>query len=319
MFVDLPKYLRKRWRDLTGDNRTDGRSEISISWHACKITSAAIMVGITLFIAGFFAFPSSHVFFTFLQRYIFPGLNYVDRFAISTRFVSALQALGASLVGLKVVFTSTDIMLHRQPILTLYAYFGLSYFYYDVVVMFIGTYLEEKQEDPQRDLYYIWTKFFKKKKLIVFHHLLLPLVGFPAITIWRKQKGDFFLACVYLNEMSTPFLSFKAVLETFEMRKSILYVTNGVLLATMFLCCRVLVYPYMYWCYAHYANIPFLHTPFKIPLFCNSFCLLLFSVQLYWFLIIVRGVFRFFKPSPKLQQKPVSNVNGENGFHYKSD
>lgn len=105
----------------------------------------------------------------------------------------------------------------------------------------------------------------------------------------------------------------------FEMRKSILYVTNGVLLATMFLCCRVLVYPYMYWCYARYANIPFLHTPFKIPLFCNSFCLLLFSVQLYWFLIIVRGVLRFFKPSPKLQQKPVSNVNGENGFHYKSD
>lgn len=74
-------------------------------------------------------------------------------------------------------------MFCRQPILTLYAYFGLSYFYYDVVVMFIGTYLEEKQEDPQRDLYYIWTKFFKKKKLIVFHHLLLPLVGFPAITV----------------------------------------------------------------------------------------------------------------------------------------
>lgn len=112
---------------------------------------------------------------------------------------------------------------------------------------------------------------------------------------------------------------FHSLLFQFEMRKSILYVTNGVLLATMFLFCRVLVYPYMYWCYAQYANIPFLQTPLKVPLFCNSFCFLLFSVQLYWFLIIVRGVLRFFKSSPKLQQKPVSNVNGENGFLHKSD
>ena len=72
---------------------------------------------------------------------------------------------------------------YRQPILVLYACFGLSYFYYDVVVMFIGAYLEDKQEDPQRSLYYIWTKFYRKKKLIILHHILLPLVGFPALTV----------------------------------------------------------------------------------------------------------------------------------------
>ena len=31
--------------------------------------------------------------------------------------------------------------------------------------------------------------------------------------MWRRNKGDFFLACVYMNEMSTPFLSLKAILE----------------------------------------------------------------------------------------------------------
>lgn len=71
----------------------------------------------------------------------------------------------------------------RQPILVLYACFGLSYFYYDVVVMFIGAYLEDKQEDPQRSLHYIWTKFYRKKKLIILHHVLLPIVGFPALTV----------------------------------------------------------------------------------------------------------------------------------------
>ncbi|KAL9982099.1 hypothetical protein ACROYT_G010897 [Oculina patagonica] len=276
------------------------------------------MVGLYLFTAGFFAFPLSHILFTYLQKFIFPRLNYVDRFAISTRLVSSLQALAASIVGLKVVFTSADIMLHRQPILVLYGCFGLSYFYYDVVAMFIGAYLEDKQEDPERSLHYIWTKFYRKKKLIILHHFLLPIVGFPAITIWRKNKGDFFLACVYLNEMSTPFLSFKAVLEKLGKRKSALYVGNGVLLATMFLFCRVLIYPYMYWCYSKYANIPFLETPFKVPLFCNTFCFFLLSVQVYWFLVIMRGVLRFFQRPTNMPKTLISKVNGENGYLHKN-
>lgn len=38
-----------------------------------------------LFTAGFLFFPSSHILFTYLQKFIFPSLNFVDRFAISTR------------------------------------------------------------------------------------------------------------------------------------------------------------------------------------------------------------------------------------------
>lgn len=276
-----------------------------------------------LFTAGFLFFPSSHILFTYLQKFIFPSLNFVDRFAISTRFVSSLQASAATVVGLKCVFTSTDIMLDRQPILTQYACFGLSYFYYDVVVMFIGAYLEEQHKHPQREPQYsdVWAKLYNKKKLIIIHHILLPIFGFPAVTIWRKAKGDFFLACVYLNEMSTPFLSLKAILEKLEMRKSALYVTNGVILATVFLCCRVLIYPFMYWCYSNYANIPFHSTPFKVPVFCNTFCLLLFSLQVYWFLMIMRGVLRFFSQQTKISQNtPIEKdqLNGENGLFHKN-
>ena len=72
---------------------------------------------------------------------------------------------------------------YRQPILTQYACFGLSYFYYDVVVMFIGAYLEEKQENPHTSYKHVWLKLYRKKKLIIIHHLLLPIFGFPAITV----------------------------------------------------------------------------------------------------------------------------------------
>lgn len=105
------------------------------------------------------------------------------------------------------------------------------------------------------------------------------------------------------------------------MRKSALYVTNGVLLAIVFLCCRVLIYPFMYWCYSNYANIPFHSTPFKVPVFCNTFCLLLFSLQVYWFLMIMRGVLRFFSRQTKIPQNtPIEKdqLNGENGFCHKN-
>ena len=55
--------------------------------------------------------------------------------------------------------------------------------------MFLGKYLEEKQRDPIQDVRQIWGKFFRKKKLIVFHHILLPVAGFPAITV--SYKGGF--------------------------------------------------------------------------------------------------------------------------------
>ena len=103
------------------------------------------------------------------------------------------------------------------------------------------------------------------------------------------------------------------------MRKSVLYVGNGVVLATMFLFCRVLIYPYMYWRYSMYANIPFLETPFKVPLFCNTFCFFLLSVQVYWFLVIMRGVLRFFLKPTNIPQMPVSKVNGENGLLHKNN
>lgn len=139
--------------------------------------------------------------------------------------------------------------------------------------------------------------------------------------MWRRSKGDFFLACVYLNEMSTPFLSVKAILDKLGMRKSTLYVTNGVLLATVFLFCRVLVYPYMYWCYSRYAGISILSTPLRIPVFCNTFCFFLFSIQVYWFVIIMKGVLRFYqRPANMTEKTPTSEVclNGENGFLHKN-
>ena len=51
--------------------------------------------------------------------------------------------------------------------------------------MFIGAYLEEKHKHPQREPQYsdVWAKLYNKKKLIIIHHILLPIFGFPAVTV----------------------------------------------------------------------------------------------------------------------------------------
>ena len=69
-----------------------------------------------------------------------------------------------------------------------YIWFGLAYFYYDVVVMYWGVYLEERDGDSQSDLWEIWKLFFKKRKVIVLHHVLVPVIGFPIVAVSKVMK-----------------------------------------------------------------------------------------------------------------------------------
>ena len=79
------------------------------------------------------------------------------------------------------------------------------------------------------------------------------------------------------------------------MQKSIIFQVNGFLLAISFFIGRILVFPFMYYSYAKYANVQVGQVPFKIPLICNITCLGLFILQLVWFIAIVRGGVGFIK------------------------
>ncbi|EDO47506.1 predicted protein, partial [Nematostella vectensis] len=211
------------------------------------------------------------------------------------RVVSGLQAIAASLVGLKAVLSCNDILHQRLLFVIDYLSFGLSYFYYDAVVMYYGVYLKEKIRDPRTTYSSAWTKFYKKKKLIFWHHVLLPVIGFPISNFsWiRQDRGDFFIGCLFMSEMSTPFLSLRAVLAKLGKKNSLAYIVNGVTLAVVFFVFRVLVYPYMYWRFAVYKNISLLEVPFNIPIPCNVACFMLMSLQVNWSFVIIKGCLRY--------------------------
>lgn len=61
-----------------------------------------------------------------------------------------------------------------------------------------------------------------------------------------------------------------------------------------FFCCRILLFPYMYWVYGKYVGIPLYRVPFSIPAEYNLGSAILMAPQVYWFGLICRGAFRVF-------------------------
>lgn len=69
-----------------------------------------------------------------------------------------------------------------------------------------------------------------------------------------------------------------------------------------------MVYPYLYWKYAHYSNLSYLEVPFSIPVCCNVACFLLMSLQLNWSYIILKGCAKYLHKTPdKEDQDYTSN------------
>jgi hypothetical protein len=130
---------------------------------------------------------------------------------------------------------------------------------------------------------------------MAFHHLLLPLAFGPCVLAFRRGLGDFFVGCLYLVEASNPFLNLRAVLRLFNLHKSRVYLVNGVLMLVVFFCCRIAIFPFLYHSYANYSGVPVFEVPFSIPLKCNLGCVTLFSMQLYWFWLMVKATIKILK------------------------
>ncbi|XP_051631710.1 ceramide synthase-like, partial [Manacus candei] len=127
------------------------------------------------------------------------------------------------------------------------------------------------------------------------HHLAMVLVCFPVATLWRQGKGDFFLGCLLMAELSTPFVCLGKVLILLRLQHTALHKLNGAALLVTFLLCRVLLFPYLYWAYGRQRGLPLLGVPGALPPLHNAAAAALLAPQLYWFGLICRGAWRTFR------------------------
>ncbi|TRZ06247.1 hypothetical protein HGM15179_020860, partial [Zosterops borbonicus] len=174
-----------------------------------------------------------------------------------------------------------------------YPPFAVPYFLYDVYAMYLCHQQRAQVKGhgpatpPARA-----AAFLRHELLMVLHHLAMVLVCFPVATLWRQGKGDFFLGCLLMAELSTPFVCLGKVL----ILHTALHKLNGLALLVTFLWCRVLLFPYLYWAYGRHRGLPLARVPWVLPPAYNAAAALLAAPQLYWFCLICRGAWRLFRP-----------------------
>lgn len=242
------------------------------------------------------------------------------------RLISALQAVLSCFFGFLVCAHSCrrNFLTTSHIFSESYAWFASSYFLYDIWAMFevyvtkIYDSLKLKEiEWNENDLEYDFTKliptkengelhvfrritidgnqkvpsfidFMKRNKLIVFHHLFIGGYGLVVISSWRGGLGDCIFSFMYMMEASTPFVSFRAILSILGLKKSKLYVINGLSMLLTFLIFRIVMLPTLLYTYSTIIGSTFIGAILKLPTACQISILALFIPQFYWFFLMVK-------------------------------
>ncbi|XP_022341253.2 ceramide synthase-like [Crassostrea virginica] len=253
------------------------------------------MEDLGVFVCGCIFFPACFTVIRFLL-YNFYGSQLTDGDVhnVTEKCVSSIQAAMATVVGFLIAIKcQKDILMDRHWLTNAYAIFGVPYFTYDTVAMYF-TFIYSNPEVQSKPFLHRIRDFAENSKAMLIHHLILPLILFPSIIFFRRGLGDFFVGVLYMCEFTIPFISARMILAQLQMKHTWYYIVVGLLMIASFLVSRVLVFPFLYWKYAVYADLPLGQVPQRIPLKCNLGCLIILLPQLYWLFLMVRGAGRVF-------------------------
>ncbi|CAL8360329.1 unnamed protein product [Merluccius merluccius] len=234
----------------------------------------------------------------------FTHWNDADVVAVSERLVSSVHASLATVSGLVVVNTCQNVMTDRHWLVDSFVLFGAPYMLYDISAMYLTHYHQHRlgtSAAHQNHSLQTVKAFLRKEPLLVLHHMALLLVFMPIVLFFRRGLGDFFIACFWMTEFSTPFVSLGKILIQLGLENSKLHWINGVMVLASFFTCRILLFPYMYWRYGRQFNIPLHSVPFHLPLHCNVGNLSILAPQVYWFILLVKKACRLYLRKGKAQ------------------
>ncbi|XP_025899618.1 protein FAM57B [Nothoprocta perdicaria] len=206
----------------------------------------------------------------------------------------------ASTAGYIISSSCHHVMDDQHWLARAYPPFAVPYFVYDVYAMFLchrhrGR-VKGHEAGPPPPLRAAAAAYLRKDLLMVLHHAAMVLVCFPVATLWRQDKGDFFLGCLLMAELSTPFVCLGKVLILYKRQHTALHKLNGAAALVTFLGCRVLLFPYLYWAYGRHRGLPLLRVPPALPPSVNAAAAALLAPQLYWFGLLCRRAWRLLRP-----------------------
>lgn len=98
-----------------------------------------------------------------------------------------------------------------------------------------------------------------------------------------------------ISEGSTLFINLRWILLTFDKKDSKFYSLNAIMVLIMFGVCRIVPIAPMWYVMLHYPHLPdWPHIHFYIQVMLTGICVILDSLNLYWYVKILSLVWKFF-------------------------
>ncbi|CAB1316658.1 unnamed protein product [Coregonus sp. 'balchen'] len=147
--------------------------------------------------------------------------------------------------------------------------------------------------------------FVRREFLLVLHHIALLTILLPVTLFFRKDQGDYFIGCLFLTELSTPFVSLGKILIQLGLQDCWVHKANGGMVLLSFFLCRIALFPYMYWVYGRHYGIPVYGVPFHLTLSVNLGNLCILAPQVYWFVLLCRKGWRLYQRQLLIFKRPL--------------
>uniref|UniRef100_A0A8C1L9G5 TLC domain containing 3A n=1 Tax=Cyprinus carpio TaxID=7962 RepID=A0A8C1L9G5_CYPCA len=273
-------------------------------------------------LCGVVVFPG--LFFTFRKVLpsIFKQWTDADVVLVSERLVSSIHAVMATTAGIIVVSSCKgNVIMDRHWLATYFViWYGVPYMSYDIFAMYLSHYYRfrvKDHKDYKSHSLRTVNSFVRKEFLLVLHHIALLTILLPVTLLFRKDQGDYFIGCLFLTELSTPFVSLGKILIQLGMQDCWLHKANGGMVLLSFFMCRIALFPYMYWAYGSHYGIPLYSVLFHLPLSTKLGSLCILAPQVYWFVLLCRKGYRLYKrqrdaqnqASPLSSPEPVTDIS----------
>ncbi|XP_015225679.1 TLC domain-containing protein 3A [Cyprinodon tularosa] len=265
---------------------------------------------------GAVVFPGLFFAFKKILPTVFKHWTNADVVLVSERLVSSIHALMATTAGVIIVSSCRgNIIYDRHWITTHFViWYGVPYMTYDIFAMYLSHYYRyhvKGHEDYKQHSLRTINSFVRREFLLVLHHIALLTILLPITLFFRKDQGDFFIGCLFLTELSTPFVSLGKILIQLSLQDCWLHKANGGMVLVTFFMCRIALFPFMYWMYGRHYGIPLYSVPFHLPLSANLGNLCILAPQVYWFVLLCRKGYRLYRRSRGPQSPPVADGSKE--------
>ncbi|XP_071023377.1 ceramide synthase-like isoform X2 [Oncorhynchus clarkii lewisi] len=217
---------------------------------------------------------------------VFPGLFFIFRRVLPSIFKQ---------------WTDADVVLvsERYWLATYFViWYGVPYMTYDIYAMYLSHYyrfrVKGHEEYKEHSLTTV-NSFVRREFLLVLHHIALLTILLPVTLFFRRDQGDYFIGCLFLTELSTPFVSLGKILIQLGLQDCWVHKANGGMVLLSFFLCRIALFPYMYWVYGRHYGIPIYGVPFHLTLSVNLGNLCILAPQVYWFVLLCRKGWRLYQ------------------------